>query len=386
MHFIPYSRQSISEEDIASVVEALRSDFLTQGPRIDRFEAAVAELTGARHAIAVSNATAALHIACLAIGLGPGDILWTVPNTFVASANCARYCGATVDFVDIDAETRNISLVELEEKLERASHRGNLPKIIVPVDFAGLPCFLPEISALARKFGVAVIEDASHALGASINDKQIGSDWADITVLSFHAVKIITSAEGGMCLTNDDHLAATLRLLRTHGITRDPALMVNPSDGSFYYEQVMLGYNYRITDIQAALGHSQLSRLPERQIRREQLSQRYDKLLAMHPVKLPARLPGYVSAHHLYIIEILDTSVERAALFDYMRQNSIGVNVHYIPVHLQPDYQKLGFARGDFLASERYYDRAITIPLFPEMSDAEQDYVVDVLVAGLQGI
>lgn len=384
MQFIPYSRQSISDEDVAAVVAALRSDFVTQGPRIDQFEAAIAEMTGARHAIAVSNATAALHMACLALGLGPGDTLWTVPNTFVASANCARYCGAGVDFVDIDIDTRNISLADLEEKLERASLAGNLPKIIVPVDFGGLPCPLPQISALAKKFDVFVLEDASHALGASINGKTIGSDWSDITVLSFHAVKIITSAEGGMCLTNDDRLASTLRLLRTHGITRDPAMMANPSGGPFYYEQVMLGYNYRITDLQAALGQSQLSRLPERHARREWLSQRYDDLLAAQPLKRPARISGYVSAHHLYVVEILDPLVRREALFEHMRQNAIGVNVHYIPVHLQPDYGKMGFGRGDFPASELYYDRAITIPLFPEMTDAEQEYVVDVLVAGLQ--
>lgn len=385
MEYIPYSRQSISDEDVAAVAAALRSDFLTQGPRIELFEAAIAEITGARHAIAVSNATGALHIACLALGLGPGDTLWTVPNTFVASANCARYCGAKVDFVDIDIETRNISLASLEEKLELADRQGSLPKIIVPVDFAGLPCPLPQISSLAKKYGVAVIEDASHALGASINGKMIGSDWADITILSFHAVKIITSAEGGMCLTNDDGLASALRLLRTHGITRDPEMMVNPSDGPFYYEQVTLGYNYRITDLQAALGQSQLSRLPTRHADRERLSRRYDELLARHRVKLPARVSGYVSAHHLYVVEILDESIKRLAVFEYMRQHNIGVNVHYIPVHLQPDYTRLGFARGQFPASEQYYDRAITIPLFPEMTDAQQSRVVDTLISGLQG-
>lgn len=385
MEYIPYSRQSISDEDIAAVVAALQSDFLTQGPRIELFEAAIADMTGARHAIAVSNATGALHIACLALGLGPGDTLWTVPNTFVASANCARYCGAKVDFVDIDVETRNISLASLEEKLELADRQGSLPKIIIPVDFAGLPCPLPQISNLAKKYGVAVIEDASHALGASIDGKMIGSEWADITILSFHAVKIITSAEGGMCLTNDDRLAGALRLLRTHGITRDPELMVHPSDGPFYYEQVTLGYNYRITDLQAALGQSQLSRLPARQADRERLSRRYDELLASHPVKLPARVSGYVSAHHLYVVEILDESIKRLAVFEHMRQNNIGVNVHYIPVHLQPDYRRLGFDRGQFPASEQYYDRAITIPLFPEMTDAQLSRVVDTLISGLRG-
>lgn len=386
MEFIPYSTQSINDADIAAVIEALQSDFLTQGPRIEAFEAAVANITGAKYAVAVSNATAALHIACLALDVSQGDIVWTVPNTFVASANCARYCGAQVDFVDIDIETRNISLTELTEKLETSQKTGKLPKVVIPVDFAGMPCAMPEIASLAKRFGFATIEDASHALGASIDGRMVGSDWADIVVLSFHAVKIITTGEGGMCLTNNDGLAERLRLLRSHGITRDPAMMVNASEGSFYYEQVSLGFNYRITDLQAALGQSQLLRLTERQAQRERLSQRYDMLLTHYELKLPMRMPGFVSAHHLYVIELLSNTPERVALFDYLRSQQIGVNVHYIPVHLQPDYARLGFARGQFPAAEKYYGRAITIPLFPEMTDAQQDRVVQSIVNGMRTV
>lgn len=377
MEFIPYSRQSITDEDIAAVTSVLRSDYLTQGPKIAEFEHIVAEYTGARHAIAVCNATAALHIACLALGVTAGDLVWTVPNSFVASANCARYCGASVDFVDIDAETRNISIIELETKLREAEMNGRLPKVVVPVDFAGFPCPLPQIRALADRYGFLIIEDASHALGASLNGQMVGgTNWADICVLSFHAVKIITSGEGGMCLTNDDELAARLRLLRTHGITRDPSEMENAPDGLHYYEQIILGFNYRITDIQAALGVSQMSRSIERQAERERLSQRYDDLLSGSNLKLPARQAGAVSAHHLYVVELLDEHASRERVFEYMRQNQIGVNVHYIPIHLHPDYGRLGFSAGQFPVSENYYHRALTLPLFPEMTESQQDRVV----------
>ena len=381
--FIPYSRQSIDQSDVDAVVAAMKDDFITQGPRIDAFERAVADLHDCAHGVAVCNATAALHIACLALDVGPGDLVWTSPNTFVASANCARYCGADVDFVDIDPETRNMSLAALEAKLASAKAAGRLPKVVIPIDFSGLPCPMPEIAALAAEYGFRIIEDASHALGASIDGTMVGSRWADITVLSFHAVKIITSAEGGMLITQDEGLADRLRLLRSHGITRDTDLMENESDGPFYYEQVTLGYNYRITDLQAALGTSQLARLPARHAEREARAKRYDEILADLPLKLTPRIAGHVSAHHLYVVEILDEKTDRRALFEHLRESGIGANVHYIPVHIQPDYTRLGFARGDFPAAETYYDRCITIPLYPEMSDADQDRVAAALKSGL---
>ena len=373
--FIPYSRQTITQDDIDAVVAALQSDFLTQGPRIEQFEAAIADLTGAKHAVAVCNATAALHLACLSLGVGKGDSVWTVPNSFVASANCARYCGAHVDFIDIDATTRNLCVKSLEDKLENAARNSTLPKVIIPVDFAGLPCAMPEIADLARRYSVKIIEDSSHALGASIDGRHLGGAWADIVVLSFHAVKIITTAEGGMCLTNDDALAERLRLLRTHGITRDPQKMVKPPEGSFYYEQIDLGFNYRMTDLQAALGLAQLHRLPLLQAKREHLARRYDRLLGGLPLQLPARIDNFVSAHHLYVIELLG-SVSRNQVFDHLRHSGIGVNVHYIPIHLQPNYAQFGYKRGMYPVSERYYDRAITIPLFPDMTESQQDRVV----------
>ena len=373
--FIPYSRQTITQDDIDAVVASLQSDFLTQGPRIEKFEAAIADLTGAKHAVAVCNATAALHLACLSLGVGTGDTVWTVPNSFVASANCARYCGARVDFIDIDATTRNLCVKSLQDRLENAARNSTLPKVIIPVDFSGMPCAMPEIADLARSYSVKIIEDSSHALGASIGGRNVGSAWADIVVLSFHAVKVITTAEGGMCLTNDDALAEKLRLLRSHGITRDPQKMVNPPEGSYYYEQIDLGFNYRMTDLQAALGIAQLRRLPLLHAKREHLARRYDRLLGGLPLQLPARIDNYVSAHHLYVIELLG-SVSRNQVFDHLRQSGIGVNVHYIPIHLQPDYAQFGYHRGMYPVSERYYDRAITIPLFPDMTEAQQDRVV----------
>ena len=380
--FISYSRQSITEADIAAVVAALKSDYLTQGPRIEEFESQIAQLTGAKHAIAVCNATAALHIACLSLDIGPGDVVWTVPNSFVASANCVLYCGAEIDFIDIHPITRNICLDALTYKLNAAKRAQRLPKAIIPVDFSGLPCPMPEIAVLAGQYGVNVIEDASHALGATIDGVPIGGSWADIAILSFHAVKIITSAEGGMCLTNNDELAHRLRNLRSHGITRDRADMFNPSKDAFYYEQIALGFNYRITDIQAALGTSQLQRLSQLQADRERLTQRYDQLLSELPVKLPARVKGYVSAHHLYVIELLG-DVSRSDVFNNLRQSGIGVNVHYIPIHLQPYYAQFGFKRGMYPVSEQYYDRAITIPLFPDMTELQQDRVVAALEKSL---
>ena len=375
---IPYSRQSITEADIEAVNAVLRSDFLTQGPAVPEFEKAFAESHAADHAIAVCNATAALHIACLALGVGVGDLVWTVPNSFVASANCARYCGADVDFVDIDSGSRNLSVAALEAKLAQATR---IPKVVIPVDFAGLPCDLKEIRALADQYGFKIIEDASHAVGASYQGKPVGCQYADISVFSFHPVKIITTAEGGICTTNDDILAEKLRLLRSHGITRDSSLMESPSEGEWYYEQICLGFNYRMTDMQAALGRSQLSRLATMQAARAALAARYDILLADLPIKLPHVPSDRTSAHHLYVVEIdsARTTAKRAEIFGAMRAANIGVNVHYIPIHLQPDYRRLGFGPGDFPIGEVYYDSAITLPLFPEMTHAQQNRVVETL-------
>lgn len=379
---IPYSRQSITEADIEAVNAVLRSDFLTQGPAVPEFENAFAKCHGVDHAIAVCNATAALHIACLALGVGPGDLVWTVPNSFVASANCARYCGADVDFVDIDPSSRNLSVAALEAKLVQATR---LPKVVIPVDFAGLPCDLKEMRLLADRYGFKIIEDASHAVGASYQGQPVGFQYADINVFSFHPVKIITTAEGGICTTQDETLAEKLRLLRSHGITRDPDLMESPSEGGWYYEQVCLGFNYRMTDMQAALGRSQLSRLVPMQAARAALAARYDTLLADLPIKGPQIMSDRESAHHLYVVELDSavTTATRAQIFATMRAAGIGVNVHYIPIHLQPDYRRLGFNVGDFPNSEAYYQGAITLPLFPEMTHAQQDMVVAALAKEL---
>jgi UDP-4-amino-4,6-dideoxy-N-acetyl-beta-L-altrosamine transaminase len=379
MATIPYSRQSISDEDIATVVAVLKSDFLTQGPEIAKFEAAIAALHGASHAVAVCNATAALHIACLALDVCPGDQIWTSPNSFVASANCGLYCGATVDFVDIDAVTRNMSVPVLAAKLETAQAAGTLPKVVIPVDFAGFPCDMAGIRALADQYGFKIIEDASHAVGATVNGVPVGNH-ADITVFSFHPVKIITTGEGGVCVTNDSAIAQKLTLLRSHGVTRDAALLENEPDGPWYYEQVSLGLNYRLTDLQAALGTSQLTRLDALYARREALTQRYDAALAGSRYKLPARIDGYVSAHHLYVIEVDEAAGgNRRALFDHLRSADISPNVHYYPIHMQPYYRRLGFSAGMFPNAERYYRQAITLPLYPEMTDEAQDRVIEAL-------
>ena len=387
MKFIPYSCQSVSEDDIEAVVAVMRSDFLTQGPVVPAFEAAFAELHGVPHAVAVSNATAGLHIACLALGVGPGTRVWTSPNSFLASANCALYCGASVDFVDIDPVTRNLSLALLREKLERAERDGTLPQVVIPVDFAGLPCDLKEMRELADRYGFKILEDASHATGASYQGRPVGSQYADATVFSFHAVKIVTTAEGGLVATRDPLLAHRLRLLRSHGMTREAADLERQPDGPWYYEQQLLGYNHSITEMQAALGLSQLKRLGEMHRRRQVLAERYDRLLAALPLVLPARLPDRVSALHLYAVEVDETrtAVTREALFDRLREAQIGVNVHYIPIHTQPHYQRLGFQATDFPNSLRYYRRAISIPLFPRLLEADQDRVVETLAAALGG-
>jgi len=372
---IPYARQSISPEDINAVVEVLRSDWLTQGPAIGRFEAAVAGYCGAKHAIAVHNGTAALHLACLALDLGPGDSLWTSANTFAASANCARYCGASVDFVDIEPDTYNMSVAVLAQKLAAAEKAGRLPKVVVPVHFGGQPCDMPAIAELARRYRFRVVEDASHALGAELSGEKVGScRHSDVTVLSFHPVKIITTGEGGLAATNDAELARRLRLLRTHGITRDAAQMTRPSDGPWYYEQIELGFNYRMTDIQAALGASQLGRLDQFIARRRALVQRYSQLLAGLPIRLPIERAGRKSAWHLYVIN-LEGGKSRRAVYDAMRAHGVAVNVHYLPVYLLPYYRALGFRDGHCPAAEAYYQAALTLPLFPALADAEQDKV-----------
>lgn len=377
MSFIPYSCQNISDDDIAAVTAILRSDFLTQGPAGPGFEAAFAARHKVAYAVGVSNATAGLHIACLALGVGPGSLVWTSPNSFIASANCALYCGADVDFVDVNPATRNMSLAALTAKLEAADRAGRLPDVLIPVDFSGLACDLKEMRELADRYGFKILEDASHATGASYLGEPVGSAFADATVFSFHAVKIVTTGEGGMVTTNDDAIATRLRLLRSHGMTRDTAQMEGESDGGWYYEQVALGYNYRLTDMQSALGLSQMSRLDAWQRRRAELADRYDQLFAGMPIRLPVRLQDRESAWHLYAIELGDDcAASRADVFAGMRAAQIGVNVHYIPINTQPHYRKLGFKRGDCPAAEHYYDRAISIPLFPAMTEDQQARVV----------
>lgn len=379
---IPYGRQDISEEDIAAVCAVLQSDFLTQGPAIERFERAVAEHCGARHAVAVSNATAALHIACLALDLGPGALAWTSPNTFVASANCARYCGADVDFIDIDPVSWNLSPTLLAQRLKEARALGRLPKVLVPVHFSGQSCDMEEIGRLAHEYGVAVIEDASHAIGASFLDAAVGCcKYSDCAVFSFHPVKIVTTGEGGIIVTNHDDLAARLQRLRSHGITRDASVMVEKNPGPWYYEQLELGYNYRMTDIQAALGASQMTRLGGFVARRRELAARYDHLLADLPLQLPVQDARAQSSWHLYVVRLHLDEIGRShrQVFEALRQAGIGVNMHYIPVHLQPYYRALGFAEGHCPEAERHYGEAISLPLYPALSEANQDYIATTL-------
>lgn len=382
MKDIPYGRQDISQADIDAVVAVLQSDFLTQGPAVPRFEQAVASSCGTQHAVAVNSATSALHLACRALGLGKGDRLWTVPNTFVASANCGIYCGAEVDFVDIDPQSWNLSVAALREKLVLARHEGKLPKVLVPVHFAGQATEQEAIWALAQEFGFKVLEDASHAIGASRNGEPVGScRWSDITVFSFHPVKIVTTGEGGMALTNDEELAWRMALLRSHGITREAARMRREVDGPWYYEQVDLGYNYRMTDIQAALGASQLSRLDRFVERRNILARRYDEKLAGLSLQLPAVMQGNRSAFHLYVVRLTEGVAGRTHvdLFEALRQRGIGVNLHYMPVHLQPYYRDLGFGPGLCPEAERHGREAISLPLFPGLSEEQQDDVVSAL-------
>ena len=384
---IPYGRQDITEEDIEAVVNVLRSDFLTQGPVIQVFENKVSEYAGSKHAIAVNSATSALHISCLALGLGPGDLLWTSVTSFVASANCAIYCGAKVDFVDIDPHTLNVSIVELEKKLKKAKIFGRLPKIFIAVHLCGQSCDMASIHKLSLEYNFKVIEDASHGIGGKYRDEYIGNcRYSDITIFSFHPVKIITTAEGGMALTNSDFLAKKMHLLRSHGITRDSAEMINISDGPWYYEQIMLGFNYRMTELQAALGVSQMQRLNSYVSRRHELAGRYDDLLRDLPVVTPVCSSEAYSALHLYVVrlELNKITKTRLEVFNDLKENGIGVNVHYIPIHLHPYYQKLGFKRGDFTEAEKYYSEAITLPMFPLMSEIQQDMIVNALSQALK--
>lgn len=378
---VPYGRQEICQADIDAVVAVLKSDYLTQGPEVPRFEQLVAEYCGVAHALSVNSATSALHIACLALGLGSGDYLWTSPITFVASANCGLYCDAQVDFVDIDPCTYNLCPQSLERKLIEAERNNRLPKIVVPVHLCGQPCNMQEIHKLSKRYGFKIIEDASHAIGGRYAGEPIGNcRYSDITIFSFHPVKIITTAEGGMALTNDKRLAEKMNLFRSHGITRDPALMTRESDGPWYYQQICLGFNYRMTELQAALGISQFSRLDEFVGRRHSLAHRYDNLLKELPLTLPWQHPDSYSGLHLYVIRLQLDKIGRShrVVFEALREMGIGVNLHYMPVYLQPYYSRL-CSYGDFPNSAQYYREAISIPMYAGLTEKQQDFVVEAL-------
>jgi UDP-4-amino-4,6-dideoxy-N-acetyl-beta-L-altrosamine transaminase len=383
---IPYGRQDITQADIDAVLDVLRSDHLTQGPTVPRFEDLVAKHVGAKYALAVNSATSALHVACLALGLGVGDWLWTTPITFVASANCGLYCGAEVDFVDIDPMTYNMSVSALESKLEKAERQGKLPKVVVPVHLCGQPCDMIAIHALSQKYGFKIVEDASHAIGGKYQNEFIGNcQYSDATVFSFHPVKIITTAEGGMVVTNRDELAGRVELLRSHGITRAPSQMTHASHGPWYYQQIDLGFNYRMTELQAALGVTQMARLDAYVARRHQLAERYDTLLDGLPLLTQCRHSEDYSALHLYVVRLKLAPAGRGhgEVFEFLRKSGIGVNLHYIPVHTQPFYQRLGFKLGDYPEAERYYAEAISLPIYQTMTCRQQDEVVAALARAL---
>ena len=378
---IPYGKQNINQADIDSVVDVLKSDFLTQGPQVPLFEGKVAKYCGAKHGVAVNSATSALHIACLALDLGRGDYLWTSPNSFVASANCGLYCGAQVDFVDIDPLTYNLSSLELEKKLIQAKKENKLPKIVIPVHFAGQSCDMRKIHSLSKKYDFKIVEDASHAIGGKYLDRPIGGcQYSDITVFSFHPVKIITTAEGGLATTNSAKLAEKMQLFRSHGVTRDAKLMTKETEGDWYYQQVELGFNYRMTELQAALGVTQMDRLDEFVTARHNLQERYDLLLDSSIIK-PYQDQNSYSALHLYPIQINleGTNKSRQNIFSELRKNDIGVNVHYIPIHTQPYYQKFGYQKGDFPNAEKFYSRSLSLPLYFDMTYEQQDFVLKVL-------
>lgn len=386
---IPYGRQDIQQADIDAVVAVLESDLLTQGPVVPSFERAIAETVDASYAVAVNSATSALHLACMALEVGPNDIVWTSPNTFVASANCARYCGATVDFVDICPRTFNLCPQQLAVKFAQAKQTGTLPKVLIVVHFAGLPCDLATIAELCTDYEVALIEDASHAIGARYKNMPIGnSQYSDITVFSFHPVKIITSAEGGVATTNNQLLAQRMQDLRSHGITRDQQRMTQDSEGDWYYQQLTLGYNYRMTELQAALGLSQLQRLASYIERRHELAKRYLSAFKDWPLSCQYQPTEYHSAYHLFVICITaaNGTALRKQLFDKLRQADIGVNVHYIPVHTQPYYRALGFTPEQFPAAIQYYETAISLPLYPTLTDSQQDYVIRMIEEGLRSL
>lgn len=376
---IPYGRQHISQADIDAVIEVLRSKWLTQGPAVPAFEKAMALRCGVVHAVSVNSATSALHLACLALNVGPGNAVWTSPNTFVSSADCARYCGASVDFVDIDPHTWCLSVEALRRKLARAKMTGSpLPTIVIPVHFAGQSCDMAAIAQLGNEYGFRIIEDASHAVGAMYDNEPVGNcRYSDITVFSLHPVKIITTGEGGMAVTNKASLAERMTLLRSHGITRDPVKMTRKSDGPWYYEQIEMGFNYRMTDIQAALGLSQLKRLDEFVGRRKEIARRYDSAFANLPIQLQAVPDNVSSARHLYVIRV--PADQHLTMFEHLREEGIGVNLHYIPLYLQPGYRELGFKEGWCPQSERYYREAISLPIHPSLTDEEQLRVVEVV-------
>lgn len=376
---IYYGKQNINEDDIKAVENVLRSDFLTQGPTIEKFEKKVADYCGAKYAVAVTNATSALHIACRAVNLGEGDFLWTSPITFVASANCGRYCGAGVDFVDIDDNTYNMSVEILEDKLKKSAH---LPKVVIPVHLAGQSCDMEKIYALSRRFNFTVIEDASHAVGADYKNSKVGScKFSDMAVFSFHPVKIITTGEGGMILTNNKNLYEKLKLYRSHGITRNPALMTHEPDGAWYYQQIDLGFNYRMTDIQAALGYSQMNRLEDFVARRRYLANRYNEKLKALPLKIPYQSADTNSSWHIYVVRLDFNQVKKSKvqIFAEMREKGVTLNLHYIPVHTQPYYEKLGHKPEDCPNAIKYYEEAFTLPLYYSLTDEQQDYIVNSL-------
>ncbi len=379
---IPYGRQDISDADIQAVVDVLRSDYLTQGPAVPAFEKSIADYCGAQHAVAANSATSALHIACLALSVGPNDKVWTTPITFVASANCALYCGAQIDFVDIDSRTYNMSVERLAEKLVHAEKIGNLPKVVIPVHLCGQPCDMAGIHALSQQYGFKIIEDASHAIGGKYRGEPIGNcRYSDITVFSFHPVKIITTGEGGMAMTNDAQLAKHMQLLRSHGITRDVSEMTHAPEGPWYYQQLDLGYNYRMTDLQAALGLSQMRRLDEFVTRRHAIAKLYDQLLADMPVITPWQHADSYSGLHLYVIRLKlgDIGGTHRQVFEALRAAGIGVNMHYIPVYRQPYYEGLGFKAGHCLEAEHYYAEAISLPMYPGLTEAQQDKVIEAI-------
>tara|TARA_Y100000589_G_scaffold305927_1_gene320270 strand:+ start:10812 stop:11981 length:1170 start_codon:yes stop_codon:yes gene_type:complete len=380
--FIPYGRQDIDDEDINNVVKVLKSDFITQGPTVPLFENLLSKYTHGKYSFCLNSATSALHLACLSLGLKKGDIVWTSPISFVASANCALYCGAKVDFIDIDPFSYNMSVKKLEEKLINAKKEGDLPKIVIPVHLSGQSAEMIKIKELSKEFNFKIIEDASHALGGSYKNEKIGScKFSDLTVFSMHPVKMITTGEGGVITTNNKLIAKKIKSLRSHGITKDTLDMTKVPDGLWYYEQLELGYNYRMPDINAALGITQLDKLDKFVSKREEIANYYDKNLIDLPLKTPHQIPNCVSSRHLYIIRIDNkhSKFKHKDIFSRLRDSNIGVNLHYIPIHLQPYFQNLGFIKGQFPEAEKYYEEAISLPIFTKLTKREQDYVIDTL-------